>query len=75
MTEKEILTKLYQSANRKVQRLEAKLLKEPYRALELREEIIREGGGHEGHRALAEGSHERRPIFIRRLTRRRGEVA
>lgn len=44
MTEREAFTKLYQSQTRKLQRLESKLIKEPFRRSELNEEITRQKG-------------------------------
>lgn len=44
MTEREALTALYQTQKRKLQRLESRLLKEPFRASELKEEITKQGG-------------------------------
>jgi hypothetical protein len=44
VTDREALTKLYQAQTKKLSRLESKLLKEPFRATELNEEINRQKG-------------------------------
>lgn len=44
MTDREALTKLYQAQTKKLSRFEAKLMKEPFRASEMNEEITRQKG-------------------------------
>lgn len=44
MTEKEALTKLYGTQKQKLARLESKLIKDPFRRLELQPEIEKQGG-------------------------------
>lgn len=44
MTDREILTKLYQAQTKKLSSFEAKLLKEPFRRTEMSDEITRQKG-------------------------------
>lgn len=44
MTDREALTRIYQSQTVKLRRLESKLIREPFRASELKEEITRQKG-------------------------------